>query len=173
MRIKNSVLAAAIVSLGFASSAFAADGTINFIGNITDTACQVTAANASQDVTLGTVASSAFTNAGDTAAATKFTIKVSSCPDTVTSASVRFDGEPSAANNQILALTSGQTATNVGIGLYESDSTTLIGLQNDSAPQTLVQGDNNLTYVAKYYATATGVTAGTANASTTFTITYK
>ncbi len=173
MKLKNSVLATVVASLGFASTAFAADGTINFIGTITDTACQVTTANASQNVTLGTVSAKAFTAAGDTAAATKFTIKVSSCPDTVTSASIRFDGEPTQANNQILALTAGQTATNVGVGIYENDSSTLIGLQKDSAPQTLAKGDNDLTFVAKYYATAAGVTAGSANASTTFTITYK
>lgn len=173
MRIKNSALIAMVASLSIASAASAADGTINFIGNITDTACQVTTANATQDVTLGNVAASAFTGAGDSAAATRFTIKVSSCPSAVTAASIRFDGTPDSNNNQILALSSGQTATNVGVGIYESDSATLIGLQKDSAAQTLAAGENELSFVAKYVATASGVTSGTANASATFTITYQ
>lgn len=172
MNIRNSALVAVMASLGFASTAFAADGTINFVGNITDTACQVSSASATQTVELGTVSSKAFSVSGDTAAAKRFTINVSSCPDSISSATIRFDGPANAANNQILALSSGQTATNVGVAIYENDSATLIPLLQESAPQTLVKDNNQLSYVAKYYATATGVTAGTANASATFTITY-
>lgn len=171
MKIKNSALVAMVVSLGFASAAFAADGTINFTGKITDTACTVASDSVTKPVTLDTVSSKAFSGAGTTAAATKFTINIASCPDTVTSASVRFDGTPSTANSQVLAVTGG--ATNVGIGIYEDDSTTLIPLQNNSKAQTLGTGANVLTYVAKYYATAAGVTAGDANATATFTITYQ
>lgn len=171
MKIKNSALVAMVVSLGFASAAFAADGTINFTGKITDTACTVSSDSITTPVALGTVSSKAFSGSGTTAAATKFTINIASCPDTVTSASVRFDGTPNTANNKVLAVTGG--ATNVGIGIYEADSSTLIPLQNNSKAQALVTGTNQLSYIAKYYAVADGVTAGDANATATFTITYQ
>lgn len=175
MKIKNSAMAIAVAmaSFGFASTAFAADGTINFKGSITDVACEITTASASQDVTLGNVSAKSFSAAGDTAAATKFTIKVSGCPDSISGAAVRFDGEVDAVNNQILALSPGESATNVGIAIYESDSSTLIPMQTDSATKSLESGDNDLNFIAKYYATSANVTAGSANASTTFTITYK
>ena len=108
-----------------------------------------------------------------TAAAKRFNIVLKSCPASVTSASIRFDGATNTANPSILALTSGQTATNVGVALYEQDSATLIPVGSSSASVTLLEDVNNtLTYFAKYMATGT-VGAGTANASTSFTVTYQ
>jgi len=167
----RTLVAAALSAVS--SLAFSADGTINFTGNITDTACTVDPASASQTVNLGTVASTAFSAAGSTASPTRFTINLSSCPAAVASANVRFDGTTSNANNSVLALNSDQTATNVGVAIYEQDSSTQIPVGNASANKTLSSsGPNTLTYIAKYYATATPVTAGTANSTATFTIAY-
>lgn len=168
MKSKFAVLVAITASLGFIGTTTAADGTINFTGTITDNACTVDTGSSNQTVNLGTVSSKTFT-----AAPTRFNINLTSCPAAVTSASVRFDGATSAANNQILALNSGQTATNVGVALYEQDSTTLIPIASKSADRPITAaGPNVLTYIAKYYATATPVTAGTANSTATFTIAY-
>lgn len=171
MKIKNSALVAMVASLGFASAAFAADGTINFTGKITDTACTIASDSITKAVSLGTVSSKAFSGSGSTAAATRFTINIASCPESVTSASVRFDGTPNSGNSNILAVTGG--ATNVGIGIYEADSSTLIPLQSDSKAQALTTSASQLSYIAKYYATAASVGAGDANATATFTITYQ
>ncbi|MFX6096652.1 fimbrial protein, partial [Acinetobacter baumannii] len=76
-------------------------------------------------------------------------------------------------NPSILALNNGQTAANVGVALYEQDSATLIPVGSASTSVNLQEDVNNtLTYFAKYMATG-AVGAGTANASTSFTVTYQ
>ena len=96
-----------------------------------------------------------------------------SCPASISSASIRFDGTTNTANPSILALSNGQTATNVGVAIYEQDSTTLIPVGSPSARVNLLEDVNNtLTYFAKYMATGV-VGAGTANSSTSFTVTYQ
>lgn len=151
----------------------AGDGTINFIGTITDTACSVDPASADQTVNLGTVARTGFSAVGSTTAATKFTIKLTSCPASITSASVKFDGTADSTNSDLLALNSGQTATNVGVGIYEENGSTLIPLATQSNSKILSSTEANIfTYVAKYYAVGMPVGAGTANATATFSIAY-
>lgn len=171
MLIKKLVISAILTSVAF--SATATDGTLNFTGKITSTACNIDASSTSNgDIALGTVSSTAFSAAGDVAAATRFTIALSNCPTELKTASVRFDGIP-ASDNRILALTSGEgVATNVGIGIYEADSSTLIGLQKSSTAQSLATGTNTLTYIAKYYALDKNVGAGVANSSATYSVTY-
>lgn len=173
MKHKALLLATMITGLQLANMAHAADGTIQFTGNIIDTACTVTTESQNQTVNLGNVATTAFPSAGATAAPSRFSIVLTDCPSSVASASVRFDGTGDANNSQILALNNGQTAKNVGVAIYEQNSTTLIPLASDSQQVTLTpEIANELTYIAKYYATAYPVEAGTANATTAFTITY-
>jgi len=158
-------------TLSFVASA--ADGTINFTGTITDTACTVDTASANQTVNLGTVARTGFSAVGSTSAATKFTIGLSACPSSITAARVKFDGRANSTNSNLLALNSDQTATNVAIGIYEQDGSTLIPLASQSASKTVSStASNTLTYVAKYYAVATPVGAGTANSTASFSIVY-
>lgn len=137
--MKKTIIALSLIAapLLMINNALAADGTINFTGTITDSACTVDTASASQTVSLGTVSSSAFSAAGDTASPTKFTINLSNCPTTVSSASVKFDGSINTTNNNLLALSSDSTAAGVGIGIYESDSSTQIPMSTASAAQTL------------------------------------
>lgn len=172
MKIKFTAAAIASAALLF-NIAQAADGTINFTGNITDQACTVDTASANQTVNLGNVSAKAFAAAGDVAAPTKFSINLTNCPQTVTQARVKFDGTTNSTNQTILALSSGQTATNVGVALYEADSTTQIPVASASASQTITTvGPNVLNFVAKYMATTASVGTGTANAVTNFTVNY-
>ncbi|MGP2446641.1 fimbrial protein [Pantoea ananatis] len=168
-----SIIVTTLISALNANFATAYDGTINFTGSVTDTACTVDAASANQTVNLGNISSSSFGSAGSTAAATRFTIDLTGCPAAAKSASVRFDGTVAKGNSSILSLSSGQTATNLGVGIYQQDSSTLIpiGSSTPSIPLTS-SGTNSLTYIAKYYAISTPVAAGTANATATFTIAY-
>lgn len=167
---KNLIAVALLAASGFAN---AADGTLNFTGSVTDTACTVTPASATQTVALGQVNSKTLATAGASAGATTFSITVSSCPAAAVSAKVKFGGAVNAANPALLALTpGGGVATGVGIGLYESDNTTLITLGSESASKALSSTvPTTLNYIAKYVATGTAV-AGTANATSDFTIIY-
>lgn len=172
--MKNKIILATALMAGLAGTAYAENGTIRFTGNIIDTACEVSTESQNQTVNLGDVGTNAFPAAGSTAAPARFTITLNNCPSSVSSASVRFDGTGDASNSQILALDSGQTAKNVGVAIYEQNSTTLIPIGSDSQDVTLSsEGSNELTYIAKYYATAVPVEAGTANSMTTFSIIYK
>lgn len=172
--MKKLALISAILSLSALQATYAADGVINFNGTITGTACVVDPSAISQPVELGTVSTAAFSGgSGATAAAKRFNIVLKSCPASVTSASVRFDGTTNAANPSILALSSGQSATNVGVAIYEQDSATLIPVGTSSASVALQEDvDNTLTYFAKYMATG-AVGAGSAKSSTSFTVTYQ
>lgn len=174
--MKKNLIAAGIaaVSILSAASAFAADGQVNFKGEIIDSACVVANTPASPlDVTLGQVSKTAFSAAGDTAAATKFTLKLSSCPATVTKASVKFDGTAAGGDNSVLALTKDTgVATGVGIQLMDS-SNTVLPLATASASYPLVStGVNNLDFTARYVSTAATVTAGPANSVANFTVVY-
>ncbi len=172
--MKKIALISAIMALSATQTAMAADGVINFTGNITDTACVVDVSSATQAVDLGTISVGAFSSGnGATAAAKRFNIQLNSCPESVSSAVVRFDGTTNGANQSILSLNSGATASNVGVAIYEQDSTTLIPVGTSSASVTLNStGLNTLTYFAKYMATGT-VGAGTANSTASFSVTYQ
>lgn len=170
---KLSLFVSVVTSALISSAAFAADGTINFTGNVTDTACTVDTASANQTVKLGTVAVSSFAAAGATAAPTRFSINLTNCPATAKTANIRFDGPVASGNSSILSLSSGQTAGNLGVGLYQQDSTTLIPIGSSTPSVTLTTtGTNTLTFIAKYYAISTPVGVGTANATATFTVSY-
>ncbi|MBH2031442.1 MAG: fimbrial protein [Pseudomonadales bacterium] len=165
---------ALLVGSAFASVANAADGTINFTGNITDQACTVDPASANKTVKLGSVRAGVFGAAGTTAAPTRFSIMLTSCPAGVTSASMKFDGPTSADNSNLVALTGGTgAAEGVAVGIYEVDSATLIPVGSASKTQTLVSGANNtFDFIAKYVSTAATVKTGVANATSNFTVTY-
>lgn len=177
--MKNNLIAVAVLAscaFGISNSTFAADGQVNFTGEIIDAACQVTNSPANPlEVNLGKVAKSAFTGAGSTASATKFTLQLTDCPDTVSSAQVKFDGTPVTGDNGVLALTQGVgVAEGVGIQLAD-DSNTVLPLFTASKSYALQSGAgvvNDLDFVARYIATAATVTAGPANSTANFTINY-
>ncbi|WP_447877574.1 fimbrial protein [Serratia fonticola] len=170
--MKKLVIAASIIA-SLSASAFADDGKINFVGAITDDACTVVNNMTSPlTVTLGTVSSKSFTAAGSTASPTKFTIALTGCPAAMTSAKVKFDGTADSNVNTLLALTQeAGVATNVGIQLMDHKDV-VVPLHTASSAYPLTAGDNNLDFVARYYATAATVTAGPANATSNFTIVY-
>jgi major type 1 subunit fimbrin (pilin) len=173
--MKNNVIALGFLSCLFAvSAANAADGTISFTGSVTAAACTVNTQTATQSVDLGSINSAGFTSVGTVAGATRFDITLASCPNTITKTSVKFDGTPDATDSRLLALTSGQTATGLGVAIYESNGTTLIPMQTASASKDLEEDatTTTMTFIAKYMSTGEKVEAGTAGASTSFTVGY-
>ncbi|MFP2514729.1 fimbrial protein [Buttiauxella agrestis] len=176
--MKKNLIAVAVLATSVfgVASAMAADGQVNFTGEIIDTPCvAVNTPSNPLEVKLGKVGKTAFTGAGSTAAATKFTLQLTDCPATVSTASVKFDGTSDAGNNSVLALTQESgVATGVGIQLSD-DANTVVPLFTASkayALQTGVGVMNDLDFVARYVATSDNVTAGTANSMASFTINY-
>ncbi|AYO38637.1 fimbrial protein [Serratia sp. P2ACOL2] len=180
--MKKTLLSTLLATTAFfsASAAFAADGTVNFTGSITETACIVDTPSATLSVPLGKISAKSFAGAGTTAPATKFTLVVKSCPE-ATTASVNFDGTSVSGDNNVLALTTGAgVATGVGVQISDKAGNP-VPLRGLSGSYDLKKGDpaggagdvtNALEFTARYIATAVKVGAGTANASTNFTIVY-
>lgn len=173
IRNKAILFLLSVTILGSVSAAQAADGTINFTGSISEQACTISSASQIQTVSLGPVSKGTLANAGDVSEAKIFSIQLDGCPDSINTVQVTFDGTPHSVNSNILALNNGSTATNVGVALYEKDGVTQIPLRDESVAEKIIAGAATLQFVAKYMATALGVTAGIANASTDFTITYR
>lgn len=177
-KICNKLTLLALLATVFSASA--ADGTINFKGNIIDSACKVDldgAGATTTDVMMGNVNKSAFTGVGSTAggsaSATKFTIQLKDCPETLTKATVKFDGIAYAGDNTVLALTD-ETGVATGVGIQLSDSKGVLPLFTESTAYTLdtETGTNTLDFYARYIQKAATVTAGPANSVTTLTINY-
>jgi len=155
------------------ANAFAADGTINFKGSITDSACTVSNSVANPlTVTLGTVSSKGFTAAGVTAAPTKFDIGLTDCPDSMKSASVKFDGDSANSDDSVLKLTPGdEVATGVGIQIVDNAGK-VVQLATSSTATPLTKGINNLQFIARYISIADKVTGGKADSTAQFSIIY-
>lgn len=170
---KLNIIAAAIIAGTLSASAFASDGEVKFIGNITEVGCTATNAPATPlEVTLGNVAKSAFgTAAGTTASTTKFTLALTKCPDSAKKAKVKFDGTPDLTNPALLRLDTASGAKGVGIEILD-DVGTAIPMHTASKEYPLVEGNNSLNFAARYKSTLDTVTVGSANANTGFTINY-
>lgn len=169
---KLTLIAAAVGALG-QGVAMAADGTVNFTGSVTASACVVTGGAAGGVITvpMGSVSSKAFTGVGTKAGDRSFSIQLTGCPAN-SQVWVRFAGASDPANIALLKLTAGG-ASGVAIGIAQSDGTP-IAMATDPVQKatTAADGSVTLSYRAYYQATAASVTTGLANASSDFTVIY-
>ncbi|MGY5367557.1 fimbrial protein [Enterobacter oligotrophicus] len=155
--------------------AFAAAGTVNFNGNILDSACDVDVASQNQVVVLGDYNKTEFSSTGARTAAKKFNIILKNCPVSVTTAKVRFDGTPDVTNSSLLAIDSSITgaATGVAINLMTADKADLPLHDSNGFSYVLNSATENvLDFYAQYISTASAVTAGPANAVANFSVVY-
>ncbi|WP_092507401.1 fimbrial protein [Xenorhabdus mauleonii] len=170
------LISSLFVSSLFATTANAANGIVRFEGEVIQNACKVHSDSADQTVKMGVVSSSSFKNVGDTAAPTKFEIKLLDCPSEMKEnhVTIKFDGPSDNQNRDLLALTKeNNAATGVAIGIYEADTQANISLASPSNNNSLVKGgEQSLKFVAKYVATQKQVGPGAANAVTNFTVAY-
>lgn len=160
-----------VTSLAMNNMANAADGTIKFKGNIIDNACSVDTSSADQTVALGTVAASSFAAAGATSTAQKFDIKLTGCPEGTVA--VVFGG--ATASDDLLKLDSGATATGVAVRINNASDNSQVKINDTaSAKRVTVSADGSATlnYISQYQSTADEVTAGSADATSQFTILY-
>ncbi|MCC8373956.1 MULTISPECIES: fimbrial protein [Photorhabdus] len=170
------IISSLLVSSVLIPVANAADGKINFTGNIISNACKIDTDSANQNVNMGTISSTAFSGVDSTAAATPFSIKMSDCPPEHTHAQVKFDGQIDSKNNNLLALSNDkgqEVAGGVAVGIYEEDNSTLIPLAQASKLQAFTdQKTAELKFIAKYVATAQAISPGSGDAVANFTIVY-
>lgn len=189
----KSLLALAVTAAG-ANSAMAADGTINFTGEITAASCNLTggpgttvggsAGNQTIGVPLGKVSIDSLggTAGGGIAASKNINLSLD-CGNTATGLStvkLQFDprgGSGIDSRNVSLLKTSG-VAQGVGIGLYDNNNALLNLSANDvvSAPLTddgTGQYTAELNLRAGYVANGATITVGSANGTLPFSLSYE
>lgn len=148
-------------------------GTVNFVGQVVDAACSVTADSVDQTVTLSQVRSTKLTAAGMVANQKEdFNIKLEDCDTTVSqNAAVIFNGQEDATQPGSLANTAGAgSATNVALQLYGPDGQVL-NVGETSSNVTLIDGGNTIPLSVDYIATG-AATSGNVEATATFSMVY-
>lgn len=185
MQKKVFIQLAALAAAGVLSQgAFAADGTINFTGDIVDAPCSISPNSQNLTVPLGKVARTVFDGAtagtavvGKKATPARFSIDLLGCGATAKGATVTFAGTADLDDATNLRLANaGQVGVGAasGVAIELGDSAgTKIPLGSASAQYTLGTGDNSLKFQAAYVATKATVTTGPANSVAQFTVAYK
>ncbi|WP_175022751.1 MULTISPECIES: fimbrial protein [Burkholderia] len=194
---KKILALAAVAGMFAAGSAMAADGTINFTGNITAASCSITGGagtnvtgeKGKQDiaVNLGTVSSDSIggTAGHGIAGGTSISLNLD-CGNTATDLTLvkmKFDPRSGSGvdgkNNKLLQVSG--TAKGVGIGIYDSSNTLLNLAANETISAPLVKGGTDeapvytaaLDMRAGYVANGDKVEAGTADGTLPFTLSYE
>lgn len=134
--------------------------------------CTVTTTNIA--VSLGTQKTNQFVNVGDASTPTPFDINLTGC--SANSVHITITGTAdthytNAANNGVLATSGG--ATGVGIQLRRRDTSAIMKLNQDNTwTSSYTSGSLTLPLEARYIKNNVAVTAGQANATATFTMSY-
>lgn len=156
---------------GAAAGTQSAGGVVEFSGEIVDNSCNVTASSKDVKVDLGKWAASYFTAAKTETTKTPFRIQIDSCPTSVKTVAVLFDGQKDATDATLLAVAGG--ATGVGIKLYNGDaSNSQVSLGSVSASVPVAAGKATVPFFADYISTVATVTSGAANGVANFLMVY-
>ncbi|CAI1072265.1 fimbrial protein [Serratia quinivorans] len=140
--------------------------------NVNVTSCTVN--NATIPVSLGNVQKSDFTGIGSTAAETAYNITLNCSTGTPVKLTLEGTADSSKATG-VLALTSAGTsgvASGLGVQLLRNNTPVTLG-SLISIGTTTSAGAYSIPLTARYYQTGSTVTAGSANSTATFTLTYK
>lgn len=155
------------------SVALADSATLNITGRILSSTCQPEINPLT--VPLGTISRTALGAKGTTAPAIAFQLQLKNCPAEIGQIKVQFDGTPASGDNSALALTAASgVATGVAVQLQDAAGA-IVPPGQASALMAIKGGKgslNSLRFTARYIATTDKVTAGSANASATFTLWY-
>jgi type 1 fimbria pilin len=154
---------AALIISASAMNAYAVNGKVNFTGEIIESTCTK-------------YPTSAFATKGDVTASKAFTINLEKCE--AGDYSLRFDGPSVAGNPNLLSV---DQAGGVGIEILTNDEKVIPINQDADASSPWVNvattgdasGTATFNLKARYKSFLDKVTAGSANASATFTIEYK
>lgn len=172
MKLNKLVIALGMVmAAGAANAADQGHGTITFSGSIIDAPCSITSNTANQTVDLGQVSNSALQN-GQTSSPKAFFIQLEQCDASKlsTGASVGFTGATDANNKDMLGITG--SAKGAGIVITDGSGTPVKLDGTASAPQTIGDGSNKLSFSAYVQANGASVTPGDFSSTADFTLSY-
>ncbi|WP_454724663.1 MULTISPECIES: fimbrial protein [Cupriavidus] len=170
-------IAAAAAAAAFAPAANAADGTIEFTGNVVATTCTINGGGAANNLTvaLPPVSASALAEPGATAGRTPFAIKLSGCQGSSTKVATTFEAGSTVNAAGRLAVDAGG-ASGVDIRLLNASQGVIKAgaaqAEQNSPAVDLESGGATLNYFAEYMATST-VSAGAANSRVQYSLVYQ
>lgn len=181
MRMKKIVRLIPLVIMAAASSSIAADGdpvtvtggTVHFTGSIVNAPCAIEiGSDGIIPVDLGQHRAALFTAPGTVSPAKSFNITLNECvTDTYQKATIAFTGDTvTTANGAGLAVTGG--ATGVAIQIVKNGDVLKLDGTSASPETNLLEGTSHIALQAQYVSIADTVTAGPANSTADFTITY-
>ncbi|HGF6046389.1 MULTISPECIES: fimbrial protein [Enterobacter] len=157
------------------TAACAAGGTVNIGGVIENSSCTVAPDSVDQQVALGDISARQFTQVGQVSLPVAFGINLQKCGSATTGVTVNFSGTTDKTDSALLAVDSAAAAAS-GIAIaIQDDKHTALPLNSASRVYALnpAQENNHLTFYAQYQSTQPQITAGAANATATFTLTYQ
>lgn len=160
---------------GISGPLLAHNGTVDISGTIQENTCTVTTDTADQIVTLGDISSKQFYQVGDVSLPVQFSIGLENCGSAASGVSITFTGDVDTNNRDLLALTQGGgSATGIGVAVLD-DHRTLVPINSASHEYTLdpQQATTMLTFYGEMMSTSNTVTAGTVDATATFSLTYQ
>jgi minor fimbrial subunit len=169
---KNTLFSLGLVPLALfalSGNANAADSTININANVVASPCVVEAV---KNIDLGDIDATKLATTGTSSAYVSFTISLTECPATTTTATATFNGT---ASNTDYYANSG-TAKNVEIELVTSYSSTNLGngkSMNTGIDASTHIGNLNVKVHVKNDGKGSAVTPGSVSSAIQMTVTYK
>lgn len=163
-------------------TARAADGQIDFSGQVSTQTCQVNGSAAGTQVTLPTVtlpqvSAALLATNGAVAGTTPFSIDITGCDSALTTAATLFSGSNIDTTTSSLKNTTAGGAANVQLQLLNGDSTPIklngstVATQGSKAA-TLSGGAATLNYIARYRSLG-NASAGAVTSNVQFTMIYQ
>ncbi|WP_339524040.1 fimbrial protein [Pseudomonas sp. EL_65y_Pfl2_R96] len=179
---RKALALAILVSATGAQFANAADGTINFNGELVNQTCTIAVDGvvtpAVATVTLPTISTSLLTTAGQAEGRTGFNIQLTDCVGAATTAAAFFNSgstvDPVSGNLNNMT----GTATNVQLQLVDAQGDTIIKAGNTNQKTQTTRntidgtGSANMPYAVQYFATG-ATTPGTVVSSVTYNVDYQ
>lgn len=177
MNIKHAALVSGICALLTLPAAMAADGQIDFKGEIIGTTCNINGGSPDFDVLMPTVSLKALAQPGVSAGRTPFTISLTDCIPSTGDVMTYFEPGPTVnpLTGRLLPDLGADQAEQLEVGLLNDshqpmDVSKGVGQQN-SQTVPLVGGAADLNYFAEYVATG-AVLPGKVNTRILYSIAY-
>ncbi|MCW7649164.1 type 1 fimbrial protein [Serratia bockelmannii] len=141
--------------------------------NLVSSACSVSADSINKTVNLGVWATRQFVETPTPVPLVRFTINLEDCGPAASGVKLSWNGTAHVSNNELFALTSGSSATNVGVELLDWNRKRIApGYTTPAYGLTANASNVSIPFYARYVRAGGVVTAGTANSMATFTLEY-
>jgi type 1 fimbria pilin len=151
-------------------------GNLNLVmrATLVSNACAVSIDSSNQTVRLGTWATRQFVATPKVAPPVRFVINLEDCGQVASGVRVQFNGVPSVKDNTLFSLNSGSAATGVGVAVLDRNGNRITPKKLSIVyPLSSSSTKFALVFYAQYVAfQGVTVTAGSANADVTFSMSY-